>query len=134
MVRRHWLNDYQKNLMNVPWYYLDTIVHHQTPTGRYKRTTEEQIEVLKDIDKNGEWISEGTDTKSYQCLYQTADTMLKMMYKWSRDFELDRSSFEAKLKIYSENPFGMSFGKERLEHYNFLACSEGTDQKAKFIL
>lgn len=130
--------------INVPWYELDTVVHHQTPTGRYKRTTEEQIEVLKEIDKNGEWIFEGTDRKSYQCLYQMADTiifldtplwkrrvriltrfikqklgiekchykpdflMLKMMYKWTRDFEQNRSSFEAKLKLYSEKVIRLS--------------------------
>ncbi|CAG7642481.1 hypothetical protein PAESOLCIP111_04345 [Paenibacillus solanacearum] len=124
--------------MNIPWYELDAIVHHRTPTGRYKRTAEEQIEVIMEIDNRGEWIFEGTDRTSYQCLYQMADTiifldtplwkrkiriltrfikqklgieschykpdflMLKMMYKWTRDFEQDRSRFEAKLNSYSE--------------------------------
>jgi len=48
--------------INVPWYELDTIVHHQTPTGRYKRTAEEQIQVLKEIDKmkNG-YLKEQTE-------------------------------------------------------------------------
>jgi adenylate kinase family enzyme len=124
--------------VSVPWYELDSIVHHQTPTGRYKRSAEEQIEVIKEIDKKGEWIFEGTDRDSYQCLYQMADTiifldtplwkrririltrflkqklgiekchykpdflMLKMMYKWTRDFEQNKSGFEAKLKTYNE--------------------------------
>ncbi|OOC61399.1 EutP/PduV family microcompartment system protein [Paenibacillus ihbetae] len=31
--------------LHIPWFELDAIVHHQTSTGRYKRTEEEQIEV-----------------------------------------------------------------------------------------
>ncbi|MGG1638684.1 AAA family ATPase [Paenibacillus sp. NRS-1760] len=124
--------------VSVPCYELDSIVHHQTPTGRYKRSAEEQIEVIKEIDIHGTWIFEGTDRESYQCLYEMADTiifldtplwtrririlkrflkqnlgiekchykpdflMLKMMYKWTRDFEQNRSGFEAKLKKYNE--------------------------------
>lgn len=124
--------------VNVPWYELDSIVHHKTPTGRYKRSAEEQVEVIKEIDKKGAWIFEGTDRDSYQCLYQMADTiifldtplwkrrvriltrflkqrlgiekchykpdimMLKMMYKWTRDFEQNRNGFEAKLIIFDE--------------------------------
>ncbi|WP_261300500.1 AAA family ATPase [Paenibacillus andongensis] len=130
--------------INVPWYELDSIVHHQTSTGRYKRTAEEQIDVLMEIDKNGTWIFEGTDRESYQCLYQMADTiifldtplwkrririltrflkqklgiekchykldflMLKMMYKWTRDFEQNRSSFETKLKLYNDKLIRLS--------------------------
>ncbi|NOU86218.1 AAA family ATPase [Paenibacillus sp. LMG 31460] len=130
--------------INVPWYELDSIVHHQTSTGRYKRTAEEQIDVLMEIDKNGTWIFEGTDRESYQCLYQIADTiifldtplwkrririltrflkqklgiekchykpdflMLKMMYKWTRDFEQNRSSFETKLKLYNDKLIRLS--------------------------
>jgi hypothetical protein len=60
----------------VPWYELDSIVYHQTPTGRYKRTAEEQSDVIKEIDNNGAWIFEGTDRESYQCLYQMADTII----------------------------------------------------------
>ncbi|CAG7640152.1 EutP/PduV family microcompartment system protein [Paenibacillus allorhizosphaerae] len=130
--------------INIPWYELDSIVHHQTPTGRYKRTAEEQIEVLKEIDKAGAWIFEGTDRKSYNCLYQMADTiifldtplwkrririltrllkqklgieqchykpdflMLKMMYKWTRDFEQNRSRLEVNLKLYNEKVIRLS--------------------------
>lgn len=62
--------------LNIPWYELDCIVHHQTATERYKRTADEQVEVIMDIDKNGAWIFEGTDRKSYQCLYKMADTVV----------------------------------------------------------
>ncbi|ASS74213.1 hypothetical protein CIG75_03910 [Tumebacillus algifaecis] len=121
---------------NIPWYELDSIVHHQTETGRYKRTAYEQIEVIKNIDKIGVWIFEGTDRPSYRCLFEMADTiifldtplwkrririlarflkqilgiekcnykpdieMLKMMYKWTRDFERSRDDFESRLRLY----------------------------------
>ncbi len=62
--------------LNIPWYELDRIVHHRTETGRYKRTPDEQIEVIQDIDKYGEWIFEGTDRPSYRCLFDMADTIL----------------------------------------------------------
>lgn len=62
--------------MNVPWHELDSIVHHQTPAGRIKRTAEEQIEVIKEIDSGGSWIFEGTDRESYQCLYDMADRII----------------------------------------------------------
>lgn len=122
--------------INVPWYELDSIVHHQTASGRFKRTENEQLEVIMGIDKDGDWIFEGTDRESYQCLYKMADTiifldtplwkrkirilvrflkqklgiekchykpnimMLKMMYKWTLDFESNRDRFEAKLQLY----------------------------------
>jgi hypothetical protein len=131
VVRQHWQRGYQKKI-NTPWYELDCIVHHQTAAGRYKRTADEQVEVIMNIDKNGPWIFEGTDRESYQCLFEMADTiifldtpfwkrririlirflkqklgiekcpyksdivMLKMTYKWTRDFESNRESFEAK--------------------------------------
>ncbi|MFM9276907.1 P-loop NTPase family protein [Paenibacillus jiagnxiensis] len=125
-------------IIKVPWYELDSIVHHRTETGRYQRTTDEQIEVIKDIDKIGEWIFEGTDRPSYRCLFEMADTiifldtplwkrririltrflkqnlgiekcnykpdikMLRMMYKWTRDFEENRGDFESRLQLYKE--------------------------------
>lgn len=56
--------------MNVPWFELDSIVHHQTPKGRCRRTPDEQLEVIMEIDKKGAWILEGTDRDSYQYLYK----------------------------------------------------------------
>jgi adenylate kinase family enzyme len=122
--------------INIPWYELDTIVHHETPHGRNKRTPDEQIAVIQDIDLHGAWIFEGTDRASYRCLWDMADTiifldtplwkrkmriflrfikqnlgiekshytsdvqMLKMMYKWTRDFERNRVEFEKRLQPY----------------------------------
>ncbi|WP_152393110.1 P-loop NTPase family protein [Paenibacillus guangzhouensis] len=123
--------------MNIPWYELDNIVHHQTDEGRMKRTPEEQVEVIMEIDRGGKWIFEGTNRESYQCLLDMADTivfldpplwkrkvriftrflkqnlgiekcnykpdikMLKLMYKWTRDFENNRLAIEAQLNVYN---------------------------------
>jgi adenylate kinase family enzyme len=122
--------------INIPWYELDCIVHHQSEEGRYKRSPDEQVEVIMDIDSRGQWIFEGTDRESYHCLFDMADTiifldpplwkrklrifsrflkqnlgiekchyksdiaMLKMMYKWTNDFEKNRANFEAKLILH----------------------------------
>jgi adenylate kinase family enzyme len=124
--------------IKIPWYEFDDIVHHQTKTGRYKRTVDEQIEVIKDIDNNGVWIFEGTDRPSYHCLFEMADTiifldtplwkrkvriltrflkqnlgiekcsykpnmdMLKMMFRWTREFERNRDNLESRLWLYKE--------------------------------
>ncbi|WP_308638095.1 P-loop NTPase family protein [Paenibacillus silvisoli] len=123
----------------IPWHELDCIVHHQTASGRIKRTAAEQVEVIQGIDRQGPWIMEGTDRESYrQCLLDMADTiifvdtplwkrrvriftrfvkqrlgieachykpdlnMLRMMYKWTRDFERNRHRLEAELARYSD--------------------------------
>lgn len=36
--------------LGIPWYELDSIVHHLTPAGRSKRTPAEQMEVIREID------------------------------------------------------------------------------------
>ncbi|WP_375103140.1 hypothetical protein ACDZ28_25905 [Paenibacillus sp. RS8] len=64
------------NQINIPWYELDAIVHHQTSEGRRKRSPEEQVAVIMEIDQDGAWIFEGTDRESYQCLYEMADTII----------------------------------------------------------
>ncbi|WIV21258.1 hypothetical protein QPK24_11535 [Paenibacillus polygoni] len=123
--------------MKICWYELDSIVYYQTGDQRVKRTPDEQVEVIMDIDRKGSWIMEGTDRESYRCLYEMADTiifldpplwkrririftrflkqklhieqcqykadlaMLKMMYKWTSDFEKDREAFEANLSLYN---------------------------------
>lgn len=132
--------------LDIPWYELDCIVYHKTEAGRYKRTPEQQVEVIREIDESEKWIIEGTYRESCHCLLDIADTvifldpplwkrririftrfikqqlgfekchyksdlkMLGLMYKWTRDFEKNRMSFEtminqyqAKLLILSNN-------------------------------
>ncbi len=130
--------------LSIPWYELDCIVHHKTETERYKRTHEQQVEVIKDIDKSEKWIIEGTYRKSCHCLLEMADTvifldpplwrrkfrifkrfikqqlgiekchyksdfkMLKLMYKWTSEFEEDRWNFEIMLWQYQAKLFRLS--------------------------
>lgn len=128
-----------KNLskeLNITYYELDCIVHHKTETERYKRTPEQQLEVIKNIDSKGDWIIEGTYRESCHYLFDMADKiifldtpllkrkyriflryikqqlkiekchyksdfkMLRLMYKWTNDFELNRTEFVKMLKIY----------------------------------
>lgn len=122
--------------LNIPWHELDCIVHYNSEAERYKRTPEQQFEIIKDIDKSDKWIIEGTYRKTCHCLLDMADTiifldpplwrrkfrifkrfikqqlgiekchyksdlrMLKLMYKWTNDFEADRTNFEAMLQQY----------------------------------
>lgn len=122
--------------LNIPWYELDSVVHHRTANGRNKRTSEEQQEAIREIDRSGDWIFEGVERASYRCLYEMADTiivldpplwkrryriltryvkqqlgiekchyksdwkMLRMMYRWTREFEHSRDEFEVRLEPY----------------------------------
>ncbi len=123
--------------LDIPWFELDCIVHHKTENERYKRTPEQQVEVINDINKSEKWIIEGTYRKSCHCLLDMADTiifldpplwkrklriftrfikqqlgyekchyksdfkMLKLMYKWTNEFEKNRKEFIDMLNRYS---------------------------------
>lgn len=124
--------------LNIPWYELDCIIHGNSEFGQYKRTPEQQIKIINDINKNEKWIVEGTYRKSCHCLLDIADIiifldpplwkrkiriftryikqqigiekchyksdfrMLKSMYRWTKEFELNRSSVEAMLQHYKD--------------------------------
>lgn len=124
--------------LNIPCYELDSIVHHKTGEGRYKRTPEQQVEVINEIDNAGDWIIEGTYRKSCHKLFDMADKivfldtplwkrkyriflrfikqqlhiekcnyksdikMLKLMYKWTDDFEKNREEFKKMLSEYDD--------------------------------
>ncbi len=122
----------------LPFYELDTIVHGGDGVQRRKRTSEEQKQIISDIDAAGGWIIEGTYRKSCHCLLDLADTivfldtplhtrlyriffrfikqqlgiehchyksdvhMLRMMYKWTWDFERGRPGFMEMLAVYRQ--------------------------------
>lgn len=122
--------------LNIPFYELDCIVHVKTENGRYKRTPDEQVQEINRIDKEDDWIIEGTYRESCRCLLDLADEvifldpplwlrkfriilrffkqqlhiepchyksdikMLKLMYKWTNDFERTRKQFEQMLDLY----------------------------------
>lgn len=42
--------------LGIPWYELDSLVHVRTAHGRIKRTPEQQMEAMAEIDRQGSWI------------------------------------------------------------------------------
>ncbi|EMS71897.1 hypothetical protein [Ruminiclostridium cellobioparum] len=122
--------------LGIPWYELDCIIYNDHPGGRHKRTPEQQVELIHEIDKAGQWIVEGTYRQSCHCLLDMADTiifldpplwkrkfrilkrfvkqqlgiekchyksnmkMLKLMYRWTGEFEAGRQKFEGMLRQY----------------------------------
>ncbi|ADL50849.1 hypothetical protein [Clostridium cellulovorans] len=62
--------------LNIPHHELDCIVWNETDAGRFKRTPEEQVEVIEDIDRIGAWIIEGTYRSSCHCLFDMADKII----------------------------------------------------------
>ena len=124
--------------LNIPFYELDCVVYVKNKNGRYKRTPAEQVQEINRIDKEGNWIFEGTYRESYKCVFDLADEiifldpplrirklrillryfkqklriepchyksdikMLKLMYKWTNDFELNRQEFENILEMYKD--------------------------------
>lgn len=63
-------------VLNIPFYELDCIVYGEREGVRYKRTPEEQLEIIKHIDKKGQWIIEGTYRKSAHVLLDLADRIV----------------------------------------------------------
>jgi adenylate kinase family enzyme len=60
--------------LQIPWYELDAVVHEHT-TQR-KRTPDEQLVILEDLDKKDMWIMEGTYRESYHFLLDKADNII----------------------------------------------------------
>lgn len=116
-------------------YEIDSIVHDDY--NNRKRSNEEQLEIIKTIDKNDNWIIEGTLRKKLdilldmasliiyvdiplsvrkrrilwrfikqklgleKCNYKPNLDMLKMMYRWTDEFENNRLDFENRINKYS---------------------------------
>jgi len=77
--------------LDIQWFELDCIVHQKTENERFKRTPEQQVEVINDINKSGKWIIEGTYRKSCHCLLDMADTIIF----------LDPPLWKRKLRIFT---------------------------------
>lgn len=121
--------------IRIPKFELDSIIHDDENDGK-KRSVEEQLQIIHKINKQEDWIIEGTHRKNLDELFTLADKiiyldiplykrririlkryikqkiglekcnynpniqMLKMMYKWTNDFEKNKMKFEEKLKMY----------------------------------
>lgn len=123
-------------LLDIKHYEIDSVVHDDI--NNVKRSEAEQKKIFKKIDKNSNWIIEGTLRKHLfylcdmadkiiyldipvkvrkkriftrfvrqlfgieKCNYTVNLKMLKLMYKWTNDFEKDMNSFEEKLFKYKD--------------------------------
>ena len=124
--------------LNIPYYEGDCIAWGFPGEERYKRTDEEQAEMIDKINENPDWIVEGTYRESQRAFYDYADkiifldtplyvrkyrivkrflkqklgiekchykpdlNMLKAMFKWTKEFEEERSKHEERLLKYRE--------------------------------
>jgi len=120
--------------LNIKHYEIDNIVHDDINCK--KRTCEEQQKIIKEIDKQENWIIEGTLRRNLQYLLDMADKiiyldiplrtrkirifkrfikqklglekcnykptieMLKLMYKWTNDYEKQKEERESQLNKY----------------------------------
>lgn len=118
-------------LLGIKHYEIDSVVHDDE--NNIKRDEKDQKKIFKDIDKNNDWIIEGTLRKHLfylcdmadkiiyldipikvrkrrilsrfikqllrieKCNYKVSFNMLKLMYKWTDDFEENKDEFEEKL-------------------------------------
>ena len=126
-----WLSEKIK----IPRFELDSIIHDDENNGQ-KRSLEEQLQIIHEINKKEDWIIEGTHRKNLdelfiladkiiyldiplykrrlrilkryikqkigleKCSYNSNIEMLKMMYKWTNNFEKNKLEFEGKLSKY----------------------------------
>ena len=133
---------------NIPCYEGDSIAWGGEGEENYKRSDEEQLNRILDIDKSGEWIIEGTYRESQKCLLDMADKiifldtplyirrvriitrfikqrlgmekcnykptfkMLKMMFKWTNDFEKKRNKYEKILLEHKDKLIWIKSEKE----------------------
>ena len=123
-------------LLDIKHYEIDSVVHDDI--NGVKRSEDEQKKIFNKINKEDNWIIEGTLRKhlfylcsmadkiiyldvplnirkrriftrfirqlfgTEKCNYEVNLKMLKMMYKWTDDFEKNRHDFEDKLFNYKE--------------------------------
>ena len=123
-------------LLDIKHYEIDSVVHDDI--NNVKRSEAEQKKIFKKIDKNSNWIIEGTLRKHLfylcgmadkiiyldipvkvrkkriftrfvrqlfgieKCNYTVNLKMLKLMYKWTNEFEKDNPAFEEKLFKYKD--------------------------------
>lgn len=132
-------------LLGIKHYEIDSIVHDDDK--KIKRSEDEQKRIFKMINKNDEWIIEGTlrehlfylcdmaDKIIYldvplnvrrvrifirfikqlfgieKCNYKVSFKMLRLMYKWTNDFEKSKFAFEDKLFKYGNKVIVEKNGK-----------------------
>lgn len=62
--------------LDINYYELDNIAHNSEIEGRPKRTHKEQMDIIRNIDLNEQWIFDGVYRESHRELYYMADTII----------------------------------------------------------
>lgn len=134
--------------LDIPFFEGDCIAHGFPGEKKYKRSNEEQLEIINRINSQKSWIVEGTYRESQKVLYDYADkiifldtplhkrvyrilmrfikqkrgfekcnyesnfTMLKYMFKWTKDFEKNRKHDEMRLTNYKDKLVRITSSKQ----------------------
>ncbi len=88
---------------NIKYYEIDSIVHNDRQNGR-KREEEEQNVIIKNINKNENWIIEGVLRKNLQYLLELADKIIYLdVPKYKRNIRILKRYIKQKLKLEKSN-------------------------------
>ena len=75
--------------MSLPFVELDSVVYHNMDGVRIKRTPEEQVQIIHEMDTKGSWIAEGVYRPSYHLLLDLADIIIWLDPPlWKRKFRI----------------------------------------------
>jgi adenylate kinase family enzyme len=75
--------------MDLPFVELDGVVYHNVDGVRIKRTPDEQVQVIQQMDAKGSWIAEGVYRPSYHLLLDMADIVVWLDPPlWKRKFRI----------------------------------------------
>jgi len=64
------------NKMDIPFVELDAVVYYNVDGERIKRTPEEQVKIIHQMDAKGSWVAEGVYRPSYHILMDMADIVI----------------------------------------------------------
>lgn len=78
---------------SLPFIELDSVVYHTVDDVRVKRSPNEQLQVIQEMDAAGSWIAEGVYRPSYHILLDMADVVI-----W-----LDPPLWKRKMRILSRH-------------------------------
>lgn len=78
---------------SLPFIELDSVVYHTVDDVRVKRSPDEQLKVIQEMDAAGSWIAEGVYRPSYYILLDMADVVI-----W-----LDPPLWKRKVRILSRH-------------------------------
>lgn len=75
--------------MGMPFVELDAVVYQNMDGVRVKRSPDEQVQVIHQMDANGSWVAEGVYRPSYHLLLDLADIIIWLDPPlWKRKFRI----------------------------------------------